>query len=283
MKFKLPDFDLSKYPKVYAGGRDRHATATAVSFVDENTILVASFLNKKIFLIDIRGDIKIISEIETNHYPDLMDYKDGLIIISNRSDGERFGGVSLFRLNGNEITHIKDVVIKKLKQVHGCRIIDDNNIVFTNTEDKYRGCYFMNLNTEETTSINNFKYYPKDVLIMGARMLIVTSSSRPSSFGKVIETGSFLYLFEYPSLKEITNIQFFGQTDCITVSGNNGFITFQAQDSLFHFKIENDILTNLGTIPNFNFPHGVASLNDKIIVTNYGDNSIDILNITDLI
>ena len=46
MKFKLPDFNLEKYPTVFAGQNKRYATATAVSFVNDDLILVASFLNK---------------------------------------------------------------------------------------------------------------------------------------------------------------------------------------------------------------------------------------------
>lgn len=34
MKYYLPEFDLTKFPKVFAGQRDRWATATAACFVD---------------------------------------------------------------------------------------------------------------------------------------------------------------------------------------------------------------------------------------------------------
>ena len=52
MKFKLPDFDTTNFPKAYVVNRLRIATATDVHFVSDTKILVASLANKKIYFID---------------------------------------------------------------------------------------------------------------------------------------------------------------------------------------------------------------------------------------
>ena len=80
MKFKLPDFDTTNFPKAYVEQRTRIATATDVRFIDDFKILVASLANKKIYLIDISNGIKIIDQIDTPHFPDLMDYKNNFVL-----------------------------------------------------------------------------------------------------------------------------------------------------------------------------------------------------------
>ena len=285
MNFKLPDFDLTKHRVVYAGDRPRYATATAASFVDNNTILVASYLNKKIYLIDITDNtFNILSEVSTPHYPDLMDYKDGVIITTNRTDGDfNPGGISVYNLIGNEILYKKTIIIDRLNQLHGCRVIDEKNFIITNTSNNERGVYTLNYDTEKTQIFNDFEYFPKDVWVYDDRVLIISSHSRPSGTGKVEITNSYIYLYEFPSYKKIDELLFYGQTDSLTYHNGDGFITSQGQDSLLHFKINNDKFENVKLIDGFNFPHGVASNGEKLIVTNYGDNSIDILSLSDLI
>lgn len=284
MKYKLPDFDLSEFPVVYVGNRVRYATATAVSFIDDVTILVAVLLSKKIYLININNDeFDILDEITLNHYPDLMDYKDGLIVTSNRTNNDELGCVTILELKNNKIIFIREIISKNNRQIHGIRIIDNENVIITNTSTFEKGCYFMDLKTEKTTKFNQFDFFPKDIFIINNRMLISTSGSRPSGLGEVKITNSKLYLFEFPSMKKIDELEFFGQTDCISFNNQDGFITLQGQDSLFHFKLIDDKLSYVKLIDGFDFPHGVASMNEKVIVTNYGDNSIDILKLSDLV
>jgi len=284
MKYKLPDFDLSEFPVIYVGNRVRYATATAVSFIDDVTILVAVFLSKKIYLININNDeFNILDEIILNHYPDLMDFKDGLIVTSNRTNNDKLGCITILELKNNKINFVREIISKNNKQIHGIRIIDNKNVIITNTSTFEKGCYFMDLKTEKTTKFNQFDFFPKDIFIINNKILISTSGSRPSGLGEVKITNSKLYLFEFPSMKKIDELEFFGQTDCIALNNQYGFITLQGQDSLFHFKLIDDKLSYVKLINGFDFPHGVASMNDKVIVTNYGDNSIDILKLTDLV
>jgi len=284
MKFKLPNIDLTGYYKVYAGRRSRYATATAVCFIDDNLIAVASYLGKVIYLIDISKDPVIIDEIKTTYHPDLMDYKDGIIMTSNRAIRSEFCCISVYKVDKyyRKLSFVKDIVRKDFNQFHGCRIIDQDNVIITNTDTKRRECLIFNLPTGEYEVFKNFDYYPKDLLLLlNNRLLLATSDSRPS-LDPIQITDSILYLYELPSFKKLAELPFYGQTDCLALTGENGFITLQGQDSLLHFILKNDKLENKGEIKRFDFPHGIASKGDKVIVTNYGDNSIDILNINEL-
>ena len=270
MKYYLPEFDLTKFPKVFAGQRDRWATATAACFVDSSRILVASFLNKKVYLIKLEG-FEILDEITLSHYPDLMDYQDGVIACSCRPDGERVGCVTLLSLEDDQLYYTKDI-ITNLRQTHGVRL-KGNEVYVTNTDDVDTGIWSINVETGSKRKVVQVKHYPKDLYFIGDKTLVVSSSSRPSALGKVTESESILYLFD-SEFQEIERIEFFGQTDCIAVKQDKGCITLQAQDSLLFFGL--NPLRIIGTEKGFNFPHGVA-WEDHLIVTNYGDNSIDII------
>lgn len=281
LNYKLPYFDLTQFPKVFAGERDRWATATACCFVDDNIVLIAEFLDKKIYLADISNGLVILDTIKTDYYPDLMDYKDGLIITSARIDAEQQGAVGIYQLNNNKLRFVKNIVFDDLRQIHGVRIINLSTCIITCTMDgDQRGLFFLDITTENITkTLNDFKYYPKDIFLCSHGMLVASSSSRPSALGKVKITDSVLYLYSYDKLDKIDELEFYGQTDCICFENGTGYITLQGQDSLLHFELKNNKLINKGEIKGFNFPHGCALRNEKLIVTNYGDNSIDIINL----
>lgn len=284
MNYKLPSFDLSKYFKVYAGQKTRYATATAVSFINNNMLLAAQFLNRKIYLIDLSNGFDIINQIDMKYYPDIMDYKDNMIITANFPClGIKEGSVSKFKLENNKILLDKNIKLPN-NRTHGCKIVDQNNAIITSGGDNSRHLMFLDLNTESYTTFNDFEFYPKDVYIKdNNRLIVVTSFSRPATHNKVEVKSSFLYLFSYPDLQKIDEFEFNGQTDSVSMSGENGFITLQPEDSLLHFTLKNDKLKYEKLIGGFSFPHGVACFDNKIAISNYGTNSIDVLNIGDII
>jgi hypothetical protein len=283
MKFKLPDFDTTNFPKAYVGQRTRIATATDIRFIDDFKILVASLANKKIYLIDISNDTKIIDQIDTPHFPDLIDYKNGQIVTANNPIlklGEKHGSISLFQIINDKLFFKKNIILENTKP-HSCNFLDQDNVIICNTADYKRGCLTLNLKDEKYTVFDNFKNYPKDTYITEKNVLLI-SSGKASPNLKTETVISNLYLFDKNYVK-LDELEFPGQIDGIDLNGEKGFITLQNEDAIIYFKLLNNKLEIIKKIQGFNFPHGVSSLGDKIIVTNYGDNSIDILNISDLI
>lgn len=273
---------MKKYKPVYAGNRQRYSTATATMFVNETTILVASFLKQTIYLIELTEDsYKIIDSIEIYGNPDLIDYKDGLIVTANFPALACPASLTIMSLNNNKIKLKKNINLPELAP-HGVRIIDEKNYVVASS-DRKNGVFFVNYDTGITREFKDFNYNPKDIFILENRLLISSSLSKPSGSDSVVEKDSILYLFDFPDLNKLDELSFFGQTDAIGINGRHGFIALQAQDSLLHFTLENDKLSFIKTIGGFDFPHGVASYNNKVIVTNYGNNSFDVLNLNDLV
>jgi len=183
IKFKLPELDLSQYKKLYCGKETRLATATSVSFVDYNTILVPSLLGKKIYLIDINNNsFNIIDEIDCGVYIDLIDFKDNTIITANALSPEHIdGSISIFKLENRKIKFIKEIIVKKNLRVHGCRFIDNDNIIVASNDKLNSGIYFINLNTNEHTNYVKFNDRVKDILIkdMVQPMPVQNSMSMP--------------------------------------------------------------------------------------------------------
>jgi len=281
-KITLPDMNWKVHPKIFVGNRERYSTATAVSFVDDNLILVASFLGKKIYLIDVNKN-EIIDEVNTKYTPDLMDYKNGVILTSDYPYAQPHGYASLYNLIDNKIVYKKEIKLNRTK-VHGGKIIDSKNVVVTSNSDDSRGCVFIDIETNQTVKhFNNFKFYPKDIFLTDDRILIVTSESLPNIGTEVVVKQSFLYLFDRKTFEKIDEMSFPGQTDSLTLIGQDGFINLQAEDSLVHFKLIDDKLSFIKLIGGFDFPHGVSSFNDNVAVTNYGDNSVRVFKLSELI
>lgn len=292
MKYKLPDIqNIEKFGKIFIGKKDRWATATAVDFVDNNTILVGSFLDKKIYLIDITNNTpKIVDTINTNYYVDLLSYKDGIIATAGRNPHESQGVGEIYKLENNKITFVKSHENSIFKQLHGVRIIADDYVLYTNTDKNLQGLKLYNISKNQLIDVKvNIEGNPKDIFLVNEdKLLIASSTARPDP--KPTQGGSktILYLFNYPTMEKIDQIEFNGQSDCIVYENGIGFVTLQDRDSLQHFNVNINMRSNplvdLGEIKkDFTFPHGATIRNGKVIVTNYGDNSISIYNLNEII
>ena len=282
-KYFLPNIDLNQFYPVYIGDRKRYATSTGVSFINENLILVASYFGKKIYLVDIsEKSFNIIDEYESEFFIDLIDYKDGMISATHLPYQKSCGSVSLLSLINNKISFIQNIKLDGISP-HGCSIIDNSTLIVSNIADFNRGCIIIDINTEKYNVLNNILYYPKDTYICGDKLFILTIESRPKIHTATKIGKSIIYIYNLKDLKKIDQIEFFGQSDGITINGNYGFITVQDKDSIQCFNINENKLTLSKMIPGFNFPHGISSYGSKVAITNYGDNSVDIYDIEELI
>jgi hypothetical protein len=283
MKFKLPELDLSSHGYLFCGKEQRKATATDVIYISENRLIASSLLGKKLYLVNVDGeDLNIIDEISTDGYIDLMDYKDEMIVASNASGDGLEGSVSIFKIINDKITPIKTIYTSKKVRFHGCLIIDDKNVIIGSNDERTPGLYFLNIETEEFYNTIKFDLRVKDLCFNDDKLLVVASKTSPGG-GKVNVTDSILYLYDFKSMKLLNKLVFKGQCDALCMVGNDGFIALQCEHSLVHFKLQDSNLEYIKLIGGFNFPHGVETKFGKVLVTNYGDNSIDILPLSDLI
>jgi hypothetical protein len=283
LRIEMPRKELTIAPEVTIGNRKRFSTATAVAFINENLLVSAAFNSKKLYLVEItpKGH-NILQEVKTNHSPDLMKYKDGMILTSDYPYMEPNGHASIYDLVDKRIIFRKEIPVKDTK-VHGCEIVDPSTVIITSNSDHNKGILFIDV---ETGAIRqNFKdvqHYPKDVCIVGDVLFTVCAASLPQIGKTTVIKESIVYAFNKNTLEKIDEATFHGQTDSIVVNGEDGFITIQGDDEVLHFKFVNNKLSIVKRIGGFNFPHGISSIENKIAVTNYGDNTIRIFTIDEL-
>ena len=279
----MPRIELTIAPEVTIGNRSRFSTATAVAFINENLLLSAAFNNRKLYLIELtENGHNIIQEVKTKHSPDLMKYKDGVILTSDYPYMEPDGHASIYDFIDGKIVFRKEIKLKNTK-AHGCEIVDSQTVIITSNSDHNRGILFLDIETGAIKqNLNNLKYYPKDVCIIGDYLFTVSSQSLPQIGMTTVIKRSVLYVFNKNTLKKIDELSFHGQTDSILVNGEDGFVTVQGDDTVLHFKFINGKLSIIKNIAGFNFPHGISSSGNKIAITNYGDNSIRIFDINEL-
>lgn len=279
----MPRKELTIAPEVTVGNRTRYSTATAVAFINENLFVSAAFNSRKLYLVEITSEgHNILQEVKTKHSPDLMKYKDGVIITSDYPYLEPNGHASLYDFIDGRIVFRKDIPVVNTK-VHGCEIVDKDTVIITSNSDHNRGIIFLNVaNGAIKQNFNNIKHYPKDVCIVGDVLFTVCAESLPQIGKTTVIKESILYAFNKNTFEKIDEVVFHGQTDSIVVNGEDGFITIQGDDTVLHFKFVDNKLSIVKRIGGFSFPHGVDYKNNKVAVTNYGDNTIRIFDVDEL-
>lgn len=261
-KVYLPSLDISKLRDVYIGHRHRRSTATAVRIIGDK-LVTAHFLGRMLYLLDMQGNA--LSQIPTVFETDLMDCNGPLVACAHLFDKK----ISLFNLNNNRFSFYKFIGINHIR-LHGIKI-KDNQIAVTTTD----GVVFVDILSEKQ-SFFKIQHQPKDVLFRDDLMVVPISKTDPQMEPyDTIPNSSQIFL--YKNLKLIDKASTNGQPDAICMRGDEGWVTMQDIDSLCHFELKDNRLRVLDYIPGFYFPHGIDCNEEFLAVTNYGDNSIDII------
>lgn len=275
---EMPRNELTIAPEVTVGNRKRYSTATAVAWINENKLVSAAFNSRRIYLIELKedGTSQILDSFKAPYNPDLMDYKDGMIVTSDYPFSDPDGHTSIFDVVDDKIVYRKSITLPSTK-AHGCKIVDSNTIIITSNSDFNKGCLFIDVNKGVVKSnLKDMDHYPKDVHIKDDRMVVVCAKSLPQIGQTTVIGESILYLFKLSTLERLDEVRFHGQTDSLTMDGEHVFVTIQGDDTVAGFTLVDDKLSYIGRIKGFNFPHGIDALNGRIAITNYGDNTIRI-------
>ncbi len=277
IKIFLPEIDCSQHRVRYIGSRSRYATATAAAFIETNLILAASLLGRKIYLISFNeSSYEILDSVSTTSLPDLIDYKNNIIVTANNSPT-----ISLYHFSDNKISFAENIILDPIINPHGCRITDDGRILIASKSMKSPGVFEYDLKSRKCQKIISDTYCTKDISFYNDLCVTIstkfTALSNPSDPSK-----SIISLYDNKN-NLLDSMPINGQGESIAIINDDIFITDQENDRLIHCKIHDKKIVFIKNTSSLSFPHGICSFNDNIAVSNYGNNSIYIYNVSELI
>jgi hypothetical protein len=285
-KLVIPFEDINQSGRgpLFIKDRKRLATMTSVKILDENTLTGCSFVGRKIYLT--RFDRKkktysMLDSINTTYAgetteTDLCDAdSQGNIITSNFY----LGTFTHYRRVGDKLEFVRDLPFSLGGAVHGVKFYSDDIIAVTVTKGP-TGVHFLNIKTLEPVLHVEFPVKTQDACILSDnKMLMLAAHGTPKSkVGSMYHSTVSIVDFDL-NKKTYTIVKTkecgLGHFDCATYHNGKVFLTDQFNDCV---KVMNpETLDMVDSIKGFDFPHGIDIKYNMLAVSNYGNNTIQIL------
>lgn len=279
----------AKKSHFYVGGNARLATLTGVCFSSANHLITAHLVGECLHSIEIDFDEKksrVVSTIESsfegaNTIVDLIEF-DG----SNRIIASNFDACSstLYELSDNKIKHIKDIKLPDGKgNCHGASFFDEE-VICLSTNKNY--LFFINICTNEILAEFKLPYHIKDIsTYRPGELLLCFSIASPSREIKPTYGSGLYYVsvnIEKNKLSIIDKHYFWPaafDAICRDKVTNVFYVTDQYGCRVISFNLQKGKIAILGEYRGFDFPHGIDINQSILAVTNYGNSSLDLLDI----
>jgi hypothetical protein len=270
---------------LYIAHRERLATATAVKFVNRDTLAIGSLVGQSLSLARVdweRGSYEIVAEIEARHPVDLMDF-DGRdrLVTSNCKDPS----VSLYRVRGSSIDHIADVPIPE-GYCHGARFVPGADVVCAAFVTGRVNVCFVSVSSGKVIYAipNDEGWRAMDVCFLSVTRMIVAYTHRKPSPDPVPVCASKVCLVEIKRSRQRHRVLFettiTGHVDSVAAVGDRVYVSDQLNDRVLLYRRIGDTLRLKRTLTGYDFPHGIdvmpAPEGDLLAVSNYGSNSVRI-------
>jgi len=287
----LPDLTGSGLRPVYLEGRGRYATVTSVKLVDPETLVCASFLEKKLYLVRFdakRNTSRILDAIATTHRglpveTDLADVDPAgeNVVLSNF----HHGSFTQYRRDGDRLVHVRDLDFGlEASKVHGVKYLTAD--VFAGTiGSRPTGVRFFDLARGKPMLHVDLPLKSQDVSFPSDREMVVLAvhgaprRSRQMAYGSELVRVRFdleAGTFAIGARRVFEDTHF----DASVIRDGRLWLTDQRNDCVKLFDPAS--LEETGRIDGYDFPHGIDVGFDMLAVTNYGANTIDIRRLEDL-
>lgn len=289
----LPDLTGRGLRPVYLERRGRYATVTSVKLLDPETLVCASFLEKKLYLVRFdakRRTSRILDAIATTRRgvpveTDLADVDPaGLdIVLSNF----HHGSFTQYRRDGDRLVHVRDLDFGlglESSKVHGVKYLTAD--VFAGTiGSRPTGVRFFDLTRGEPTLQVDLPLKSQDVSFLSDHEMIVLAvhgaprRRRQMAYGSELVRVAFdleARTFAIGARRVFDDTHF----DASVIHDGRLWLTDQRNDCVKLF--DPDSFEESGRIDGYDFPHGIDVKFGMLAVTNYGANFIDIRMLDDL-
>jgi len=284
-----PNINRSGYGPLFINNIKRLATTTGVKFINKDHVCVINLVGMYMRLYK---NNELLDHIDTTYngklcVSDLMDYYNGLIVISNFDCGTQ----SLYKIIDNKLIKYKDLpnFSKDPQFCHGVKFYPykENILCFTFNRNKVFSVVFVNYMTNMV--LYQFEYLygynPKDVAFINENeMVIGYSTSDVTPISTQLNYKSRIVYMRFDLVGKNHNIvDYFDvdntHADCIMYKNNVIFLNDQMYDTVNTFCIVNNKIQFIESIKLFDKPHGMDIYDNLLAVANYGDNTVKIIEI----
>ncbi len=280
----LPDLTGRGLRPVYLERRGRYATVTSVKLLDPETLVCASFLEKKLYLVRFdakRRTHRILDAISTSYrgIPVETDLADSdpageNVVLSNF----HHGSLGQFRREGERLAFVRDLDFDLDSKLHGVKFLT-RDLVAATVGSSPTGVRFFDLALGKPTIHVDLPRKTQDIAFVSEREMIVLAVHGAPRRRQQVPYGSDVCRVKFDlesGRSELGPLRSWPDTHfdaCVLYDGRL-FLTDQRNDCV---KIlDSDSLEDLGSIEGYDFPHGIDIKFGMLAVTNYGSNTIDI-------
>lgn len=286
VKLKFPE---TKAPHIaYIKDRARNSGLTSVRWVDDNRLVVADFNEHMLYLVTIqRGVLEILDQHKTvlasgqDVETDLMDYRDGLVVVSNFYQGSE----SYYSIIGNSIRFLHETNSNTYTNLHGVRFIPGTTDLLWKTYCGNKNKVAEIYNFHENRLIHSI---PKDEQLQDVAFLgdWAVMAGRTDHISRGTGKANYkmyatLYLLDISmdlhtsSPKQLDEWRGEGHLDALKEFNGKVYAANQYTNTVDVFSILNRRILLRERIEGFGMPHGLDIREDGLMaVTNYEDQTL---------
>ena len=289
MNIIIEEPNRAKKSTFYVGSNSRLATLTDVCFTSPNHLITAHLVGECLHYIKYDFEGKTSSVLSTtestfdgaNTIVDLIKFDGSKRIIASNFDA---GSATLYELYDGKIEHLKDINLPEGKgNCHGASFFEEE-IVCLSTNKNY--LFFIDIYTEEILAEFRLPHHIKDICAYRqSELLLCFAIASPSEQIKPTYGSGVYYIhvdLEKKKLSIIDKHYFWPaafDAICRDKRTNVFYVTDQFGCRVISFTIPKRKIDPLGEYRGFDFPHGIDINQSILAITNYGNSSLDLLDI----
>lgn len=292
MLIKLPDIKNAGFGEVHVGSRKRLATASGCTFLSDDALGILNLVSQRIYVIktDIENrHIEYIDSIETTFNgescaSDLLAYRNNIIAVTNFDRS-----ISLYKYSNKKISRFREFAFPGLGYCHGIKYYSDNIICFTTMQLVDMICFFDIRDKSMLYTMDFHVPGPRDLCFLSKNRMVAIYTTKPPSAHKPYDLcDSKVLLIEFDLERKSSSVlsEFIipqSQIDGCDRIGPLVYITVSQEnmDTVYVLDTSNDRVRFHDLIEGFKIPHGIATFNHLLAVTNYIDNTVRIIDTRD--
>jgi hypothetical protein len=300
MQIQIVEENVTNFKLLYLDNRSRLPSVTDVKFITKDLIIVAHRYASKLYLIKLLFDntCEILDTIVLTYpdtgkltYTESFVYKDNTVYCINYIEylikvdiiDNKFVWRSIEKINQNN-THY-----------HGIEIFNNTlylSPIVNQINEKCEEFATYNLVDKKFSFLstpnlpNDIKI--KDILFVNSDLVVlsVLNKTENTLYNKKYIANSYIGLYTFPNFILLDKVDIENcQLDLGTMNDNKFYVCGSTTkgDYIYYGEVKDNKIVNFGQVEAEPFPHGIDIYGDMIAYTSYGNDSVYIQKLEDLI